>query len=406
MKLPHSILFIVLALSYLSFSCEFDAAQKEQFITIVAPPNQSKDLKLSNLFEEIDYIPLASDSKISLISQPAKVVLNNTSIYILDKNIGNVMCFDRNGVLGFTIRPPQHGPEQMVTLSDMEISHQGKVLLLDHYAKKLNIYDSEGKFQEQKDLPVPAAQLAMINENQYFFFTNNFPTELPNKVFHVIENEVVNSFLPKLEFDQFFILLNRKQFSDPNKQKQRLFNPILNDTLYEVSSKGMFPKYHLDLQGYWIKDEILNRLADQPTSDNSKQLVRSRNDQVHLIPCFGQNKNFLYFTYWYEKNHYWNFYDKKSEEVYTFGNRINDIDQGLVGQNAIWPLGIYEDQLYFLIQAGDILADLNYKAEQSGQTLEGLMDTYPDNAYIQLGRDLEEYDNPVVAIATLKEEID
>lgn len=364
---------------------------------------------LSNIITDIEYIPLASDSTQSYLSEFKKVLIKNDKIFFLQGNEmpdNSVMAFDINdGRFLFNIYSPGEGPGRVYTSSDIYVnSDNDEIELLDQLQQKILIFDKFGKFKrEVTGLPAMYSQFTKLRNSNYLFYTGNFPIGQNHKL-HItdVNLNIINSYFDYEDFHQTLIISNQDNFSASSNSGYFLFHEIMNDIVYEACDNNVSPKYFIDFGNLWVKDDVISQLRRKVSRAVTKKELLNNSSHVFSIVTTAENDKYFFFTYFYKNKLYWNFYDKNKKNLFSSSEIENDIDKGVVGEMKFWPMTIYNNNLIFILEAPDILANLKDIADKEGVDVEALPNKFPGNKYYQLSKKLKFYNNPVIAIAYLK----
>lgn len=112
---------------------------------------ENSKIKFSDVFEQVDYIPLAT-TDISLVGIVERFRLFNHKVCLLcDKSL---LLFDANtGQAISKISRLGNAPGEYKSLYDVSICEDGNVELLDMNERKIRRYDMDGNFLDALDLP-------------------------------------------------------------------------------------------------------------------------------------------------------------------------------------------------------------------------------------------------------------
>ena len=127
--------------------------------------SEAKDIstkQLTDCISNIDYIALDSEH---LIGEIRKMIITESKIYIMDSFLSQqVFVFDKQGKLLFRIDEKGNGPEEFISIWDMQVNESKKEILLNDALGLSYIYYSteDGSFIK-RERGIQNCYLANIN---------------------------------------------------------------------------------------------------------------------------------------------------------------------------------------------------------------------------------------------------
>jgi hypothetical protein len=111
-----------------------------------------------------------------------KVIIGNDKIYLLEKMTKKgVICFNNKGEYLYTIGTHGQGPEEFQDISDMNIDHEGNLILLDRGKNAMLIYGTDQKMLQSRKLPFRAQSFATMADKNWAF---SLVTENDESIYH------------------------------------------------------------------------------------------------------------------------------------------------------------------------------------------------------------------------------
>ena len=160
------------------------------------------------------------------------------------------------------------------------------------------------------------------------------------------------------------------------------YKDIYCDTLYQIKDFELHPRYVFNTGGLAVPYEIQEGGRYEFTEDITDKYEK----YINIIKILEDNR-YLYITFDYRKKFYRIVYDKKDDNKNAFSPLfVNDLDGGF----AFWPEKMISDNEMMCVFSAEQLLTLD-KSKITDEKLKNILNN------------LQEDDNPVVAIVTLKE---
>ena len=164
------IIFIVFIHLFFHFQYYIKAQQIEA-IDIVEGMNEKGTLKLSDIVENMEYIPLETNTE-NLISDVDDIKFTEEYIFVKNLNPSSLYIFKRSGKFVRQIGHKGHGPNEYNILSGFCIQGQNNnIYLYTTSPSKLLIYNFDGSILKKFDCPSFQSQPFFDME---FFCTDKF----------------------------------------------------------------------------------------------------------------------------------------------------------------------------------------------------------------------------------------
>ncbi|NBC04812.1 MAG: 6-bladed beta-propeller [Bacteroidetes bacterium] len=367
--------------------------------------NVEQDLLMSDFFSNLSYIPLQVPEN-EYVGQTEKIIITDDYIALFDKLQYSVWIFTHKGEYINKVQIPQgKGPGEIMHFSDVIITQDHLVRAMG--ALKIVVYNFEGELIEETEMDFLVYKFTFDNETgEYIGYADN-KLNIPlnnehtgsNLIYFDSAGNITKSLMPIGKGKQHI------SFGVPNnfpvyRNNQRFFSHLEN-IIYTIEGDSVMPEYYLDFGAYTITDEVFERRTDYSNVvyewvDFWKNEIVANNYVSHLF-FFNETESFIHFRFATANNQHNAIYNKITKQVVTGPKRFtNDIDYGYV------PF-IYEsfgNSLYTIIEANDLLRHLNDMYENEPEK-------YGDpkmERLRELGNSLNGNSNPILQIATFKDE--
>lgn len=326
---------------------------------------ESKDeLLLSTIFQDIKCIALQTSGN-NLIRYVDKLISFNDHFYILDVRENSLFIFKEDGSFENQIKKVGHGPGEYLQLTDFIIDEEENVIeLYDKSLQKIYKFSLDGSFLQEVKVGIYAQALAKLDNNKYAFYDFYSPLQ-PYDLLVADENgEVVSKhFYTSVANDTVSLLTHH--FGSKGENLSFLKWP--GDTVYQINSKGVFPKYYF-------------------------KFVENIASEIHY---FTENDYFLTFSFPVDRKAFTGFYCKSTKGFVTGHHLINDIN----GIPFTKPIAATDSEFISIVSAYGMKSQFskNYdkiKAQVSDEKFNQL-DTFINS--------IKNEDNPVLILSTFKQ---
>lgn len=356
---------------------------------------EEKEITLSEIADDITYIPLDNDFPISLIYDPRYFV--NDNIYLSAFQSG-IMIFDMSGRFVRRIGSIGRGPGEYVSYYKFTIDEKaGTVYVLD--ASLIKVYSKGGRFLRSIDLRdyYGTDVIEFLNSNIFISFHPQFEgVRYDWIVLDTVGNIVKTKERSLPEFTSNYLIGGRIY-----KHGSRLYswNPY-SDTIFSISPDLILESSFVISPGeHRLPRENFLRLED------IKLYYKS-----HIIL---ESNQFIFMRYYHENNIIIAVIDKETKASYStvltsgpavigdnlIGGIINDFDGGMRFQPENYFVENDREYLAGLINPYDI------KAQVQKDEFKNFQAKYPEKkkAFEELAGSLNETDNQVLMVVRLKQ---
>lgn len=260
------ILFVFVILSY---SIIINA----QAITLRIDPFESHGANASQIFDEVNYIPLET-TKESLFGRIDQLEVTDKYFVVLDDNTNSILIFDKKGKFHAKIKGGDINTNYKNRLGSFKIV-PSKNLIECHsmFATQIKTYDFEGKKVSEKKVDFnfldyhhfPDDSIAYYN---YLFPMDNNKDSILNEIWLVKNNKEYQHFLPynikrvNLTSGEIMLSSDIKFFYSSGNDTSVFFLRPYDYTVYELTAHSLLPRFNFILP-------LVNSLPKNFTTDPS-----------------------------------------------------------------------------------------------------------------------------------------
>ena len=386
--------FIFILILFVAYSCAekvYDSELIEALDTIEIIPSKAERVNYSQIFDTVSYIQLPTDDEF-LIGSIDKIIHKDSFVIILDKTITHsVFILNEEDGTTLKIHKLGSGPGDYVAASDVIYKEESRELGI--YCKMRNVllyYDLNGNFIREEKVPYHAEKIRCFEDGYAFFADYGIDAKLrkmkrPPNLFLVKNDKILSQAdYFNRNINKTIVWTSHPDFSEIDKNKYSI-NPDHSNYIYHVTPDSIYAAYHLDFGQY----NIDSRYWKQAEKRGAKFLsVEDYSDNLGLCNIYPvlEDADFIFFNYKQKKKRYTAFYSKRTKTLINADNFLNDMDQ----ITAFYPMKLQDGKIYCLLNAEDINTAWEYLSEN--QLLP------PD-----ILENVEDYDNPVIVIFTLKD---
>jgi hypothetical protein len=383
-----NILFNFFLFLILFNSCYFERERNEplEIINIKDVFNKNQTFNLSDIANRVEYIQLESTNE-SLIGDIFDVYSNEENFIVVEKQ--HIFLFNKlNGQFIREVGIYGKGPGEYMNTDRMLSYNDINNTVFVTSSKVLYEYSLEGKIIDTCNMPPQIYGSAYLGNNIFVGYRPNFNGD--EKIKLIYYNDI-NPSIKTITNYQIAQKPNGMVIYKPHAwfyryDKRLFFFELFNDTLFQVTSSGLTPRYIFDMGKY------LPPYEKQTSLDFATNEV---NDYFIMKSVF-ESSRYIFYTFRYQFKYYLTIFDKTSKvilinnDIERYGTKLNnDIDNFL----PINFLGTSErDQLLGYIQPYEIIQWFSENPEKASKI----------SPYLKELKNIKETDNPVLVVATLK----
>ncbi|MDR0683343.1 MAG: 6-bladed beta-propeller [Dysgonamonadaceae bacterium] len=338
--------------------------------------------KASDIFEDLTLIPLETHDS-CLIGYISKTEITDDAIYTMDVKSKLIFAFNREGKFRFQISNRGQGPNEYIRLADFTVMKNGDVLILDEY-RKLIRFRSDGTHVKSYRLPFGSDAVESLNDTLLVF--NGSGRDDNVIVWDICKEVTVNSFF---EFD---IKHARRIFKPLTRYRESVYfiRPLSLPMIYNVTSEKLENKWFLDFGKRNTYDDKLvaskiegvEMFAIPPDAVMIDEFTETDDYVIFSFLCDELNGPSAYFVY----------YSKKTGNKKIVSSELFDDDLTFHKYIPCIMTATSSGQLVYTFTAFMLLENIEkYDKQDDVQVLKNKL------------KDLNEYDNPVVVLYSLKD---
>ena len=392
----NSILYLtVLAIVFfITFSCSKQSTSELKIINVLE--SAEREISISEIADDIAYIPLSDDSLLSYIM---KVVYSDGE-YFVEDNKSTFLRFDEDGNFVNKIGNKGNGPGEYNYVSDFVIHPDTReIFIIGGKKDHIMVYSPNGQFIRSFELAKqnPMA-IGISNMNVLVYYFSGAEHDTINIQLMDVNGTVLNNCPNKYEFERGRAILMHYGECLMYKFAQKLhFKEIFSDTIFYLDGQEIIPETILNSgdKRYTpeIRSKIINELSSNP--GGSSESMRSVLTQNNLF----ETQNFLFYTYHHDGEGRFLVYNKltgEQNEINSEQGIVNDLDGG---PNIQLKKNINDNILISWIDAFELKMHVE-SAEFNNST-----PIYPEKKkeLERLANSLNENDNPVLMLVKLKD---
>lgn len=399
---------LLLVLAMLFFQCNSNKTNKqtsadEQDKFFVIPYEDAlrnkKTIKLSEVAEDILYIPLQTDSNCLLARKPE---YHFTEQYIIVENRDHVLVFDYTGKFIRKIGTPGKGPNEIDLIRMAVVNEKDKTIALQtNWSRKILYFSFDGTFIESVSVP-DILYMYTLGKDRFVAYTDgslgfeDCILRLTNRNNDTLST-VKNHFKWENNTGSSYMISYWGFNPCYSYMDKYYFKTMYNDTVYTVKEDKFVPAYYIDLGKYRLPDDAR---FENPASMNKFRKVSDIYFFASTVEAAGQV--FVSTINFADSLHRNVLYQRKLSEstflVKEYGESagfINDWDGG----PEFWPAGNGNDQTLFMPVAPIDL--LNIIEEEDFSEKDAI---FPDKKkeFRKMAEGLKEEDNVVLMVVKLK----
>jgi hypothetical protein len=281
-------------------------------IDLLSEP-ESTVTKLSEIAENVEYIPLETTDSTLIGDLVRKIVNTDNRIYLLNSGLeSEILCFNTNGKFYFKINRSGRGPEEYLSLTDFDISDDNTILtILSASDSRIKVYGiSEAGFAFQRSVSLKdqvPLRMGMVPGTDRLFLAippwagGNEPTlsilinthgdtlYLKPNCYKTDENRTTNTFSTS----------DVKVYSTGNMV---CFKEIFSDTVFYVDSKeNLFkPRLILNTHGTLFTPEMRSGLEE--FRKNTTSINNVFETKRYVFYWYGEAQEIQYNIFIFDKN--------------------------------------------------------------------------------------------------------
>lgn len=357
--------------------------------------DKSEALRFSEVFDQIDYIPLQTTTSF-LVGTVEKLRIFGDKVCLLcDKSL---LIFDKNNGDGnLKIAKLGSGPEEYKSLYDIYIDKESNnIELLDMNGRKIHIYDMNGVYIKSLSLPFVSFSFVKVATSDYWFYNNQMPSDkTKSRIVHynAKNNEIVDEYFPiDNNLANYFFVVEGNNFV--KIKDDLLFFSCPSDTIYSLESNSKVNvAYTINFGPHSIPPDFYKRKYSDIMEFSQEA---NKRQYVYFVNNFTANEDCVLLSFLLDRKCFWSLYLEKGKKTYTASSLEDDINfsDSFPLDYCNIPFTMDGDNFYFLMSAEQFLFLCKGKEVKRHSLATLLKDSK-----------IDEQSNPILVRCKLKENI-
>jgi hypothetical protein len=351
----------IIIVSLLFFSCsrkkvQYTIENQDNFIfvNIADDFNHERNLKISDIASDIEYIQLETSDK-SIMSNIVKVLVTSEHVFCSDSQ-KNLMMFLRNGSFLHKIANRGQGPNDYYDLLDFTVDTVYQKIYIADYAQRIREYNFEGKFSKDIKLNMQMSRIELLETGKLVCY---IPEELyaADSIKYNIciidtNGVVINKHIARLQRNGNNLIGSHFAIFYQRPEGSLAFIEALNDSLYSFTNQNDYIAYGCLNKGiHKINPELTFEQVAFESSHNMRinKFIETPFGMFirYACNCRGINKS------------HWSYFDKSEHRFFQLPEEKainNDLDGGF----NIFPICWTNNYLIGYIESMDFLHDVDF----------------------------------------------
>lgn len=334
------------------------------------------EVTLSELVDSLTYIPLQTPDELP-VDVLMSVKMSSKYVFVLDRQ-QKLYRFDRRGHFLNLIGARGEGPEEYVSVIDFEVDEKkDAVYLFDIYRKKIKSYRMSGTFLGDIVVPEGVESMALLNDSSFIGYRPWYATTDKSEQCVVFgksaeEYETVSFGLNEKVEEVKIDLFRMPDFNQVSGTSR--FRMPFDFSIYVISDSNKVIKE--------VEFEMGSHLLPIEVSVNNELYNHSLNSSYIFELQANGTDDFIYMSFFYQKEHYRVIYDIVGSKFYTvsIGREPKGVTNDLDGGASFWPMWFASDEMIGVV------------------TPDAFEMEYTDSSIQELYDGFKEYDNPVLQV--------
>lgn len=298
-------------------------SEKSNSLEVISVNSESAtEMKASEIYHSQKLIKLKTDST-SLMGDVLKVHSTNDRYFILCSN--GIYVFDTTGMLLDKIKEPGQNENQYLKLSDMHVDASNQhIEIYDSKQRKFIQYDFNGKYKGSYPSILDGYSTEKLNDEIHAIYigASYYNDDVNHKLNFVSrDGNILKSYIPITEHETKFM-----HFGDLNNFSKWSggisFGYSFNDTIYDVASLEIRPKYVVDFGNKKLPSTYL-----EASYSDVRHFYESVKTTGYALRFNGflESDDYLLFGYNEGDAIYHCLYSKRSKKLKNIRQVINDL---------------------------------------------------------------------------------
>lgn len=347
-----------------------------------------KELPNSSIIDSTWHVKLETTEQ-SLFGEISKIMIYDGSIFILDaKNTKSLLEFDLSGKFIRKYGAKGKGPHEYIRPKSFAIDEkENRILLFDDKNSKILFFNRDGSFFKAVRLNFYTREICMQNEGEILLNNRKAPNagRVPDVCKHYLTRIDFNGKIRSkaLPYDESIINFRYHANQDFFKsQKEVLFHPPLNDTIYSISKNEIFPKYRLNFGNKKLPSDFDRNISYE---DFKEKYVGEKLPYAFFVGEYMETNDKLIFKLNHQGFKITCIYSTVTKKL-KFGGLLHDDLKDDLG--VFKPIGVYQDWVISIVSPDKVVSK---KGEFKGSDINDIVNKTSIS------------DNPILSFQHLKD---
>lgn len=365
---------------------------------LIINPNNLEIVRLSDIFNTYEFIKLETKDK-HFLGNIRKIKKANNKFFVLSSSSA-IFIFSDEGSFIKEIYNKGKGPGEYIRLFDIFLDKDSKHLIVnDLNGRKLLTFDYNGNFINERITDLFIFSFWKTGSH-YVYYCGNHPNDEVNSklAFFDESNNLYLDFFPITENEaQYLYIIDKTNFLSLNDSSIFLYSQ--NDTIYNLTSDNISPRYYINFNGLNIPRSFYDRKFDDifEFNESLKKL-----NYAGLIDNYYETENIILFTYIYKGDLRLVIVNKKTWKIHNINGFIDDMTNLNLFEEFTYkniPIFVSEGEIYFRLESFDFINRFNsYRNNVQSESF----DAENFMKLKDMANESEESDNPILIKFNLK----
>lgn len=303
-----------------------------------------------NMIKHISFVSLETTKESLLPSEPRQFFATKDRFIFADKGSkGSVWIFDNNGKFITRIKATGEGPREYASIRNVFVdTFNSKVVLFANSKETIISYDFYGKALEEKAVDIIYDAMHKSLDGNTYFYIPNFSMNIINS--EIIRKDTKGKYkgLSNKKHDNSELGVTLSQTNIFSNSEGTFFSRALCDTIFKISSSGLFPYRILSFS----KNPIPPNFDEQVKEKRSSRLTFAFENNHPIVQDFYfETTKYIYMTYIYNRRSFFFLHRKSNNQSIINADRIY-LDH--IGLNLPSPKYHLNSGVVFLVNPLDL----------------------------------------------------
>jgi len=397
-----SIFYLSFILVFQMLSCSQTTEKNHKQITkiFINTDDYSDCGGWNDLIKDIDFVPLETNDS-SMIDRISSICFTANGNFLLKTKKRKILVFAKNGKLIYNFSKIGKGVNEIPYVNDAHVTSDNKLYIFGVEQKYLVVDNNYKNIQEKyftiqnlySDTYSPSDWIVGKDNNFYLWYTSSAFIPKNERYSLIITDSIGNIRSRNFPYNHY---AGGGEHFFQSDSITLIQPPFLNDTIFQISDKKVFPSFVIDFVKHKYKP-----------NDYKTDIPENMNNPFHLLKYCSQNNicysisrplrsdNYLIFNYTFSKELITCIYNISNEETIL----LNCLESKIT--NVFTPgllYASYKNKFISVIDAWKVCQLLD-----EGGTACTFLNEKRRHELLNKLKDIKETDNPVLMILTLKD---